>query len=139
MDTIKIFPGGTFKKYKKHKNVFFTLMITAVFLSNTQPVLLGAPADSPVTSTWILDDGTEVALPSYFYVSSGVLIMGLVDANALTALQRGMNNYVPVKILGKGVCFLWFLTYSEETDLGAYHEVAVTHLAKKTANNYTWI
>ncbi len=110
------------------KRLFFTLLLTVGFLSNTAPALLSAPA---VTSTWILNDGTEVLLPSYFDVSSGVAIIGIVDADALWELQRGMNTYVPVEIFGKGLCLLWLLEYSSETDLGAYHEVAFAHLARR--------
>jgi hypothetical protein len=76
-----------------------------------------------------LDDGTEIQLPMYFRARGGIMIIGTADLDALVSLQRSLSTYTPVEQSGRGLCFVWFFDYSPDSDLGAYTEIAITHMA----------
>lgn len=79
-----------------------------------------------------LDDGTVLALPTYFKANRGVMILGTADKNALRSMQRTLDAYTPVEQSGRGICFIWFFDYSADSDLGSYTEIAFTHMATRS-------
>ena len=99
----------------------------ALFGGGDLPATL--PLDMRTVELWFLDDGTQVVIPAYFESTGGVMIVGTADVEALRKLQRGMDDYSPVEASGRGLCFMWLFDYTSKSDLGAYKEVAFTHLA----------